>query len=287
MEQPIKKILSDKYREQITTKEVLANLSDIELTEEEQDVAIIQAKQKKKAILEYQEREKIITKNREALTTTQWDFKQTAGYMMYRAVSLFGKDGAGDPNFRLDASNQVVFDLLCLYFSNDREFISTAANLGIKNPSLDKGILLSGVFGTGKTWIMQLFGKNKRQVFSVVNSKKITGDFMMKDGEKSLLQYYDLPQNPINDANVFYHKHTGLCIDDMGAEDVKNNFGNKTVVIAEIIERRYANHNTGLLLHGTTNLTLLQLNDLYGPRVLSRMKEIFNVIILPGADRRK
>ncbi len=39
--------------------------------------------------------------------------------------------------------------------------------------------------------------------------------------------------------------------------------------------------------HVTTNLSGDQIEENYGTRVRSRMREMFNMIILPGEDRRK
>jgi len=71
----------------------------------------------------------------------------------------------------------------------------------------------------------------------------------------------------------------GMCIDDLGTEDIKNHYGNKKNVIGDLIELKYAKKTTGIYLHGTTNLTAEQLKDFYGSRVTSRMREIFNLSI--------
>ena len=91
--------------------------------------------------------------------------------------------------------------------------------------------------------------------------------------------------------------YAGLCLDDIGTEDVKVNYGNRKSVIGDIIEQRYSiiekledpdniKNNCGDLLHATTNLSSPQLVEYYGGRVTSRMREIFNFIELPGNDRR-
>ena len=155
--------------------------------------------------------------------------------------------------------------------------------MGISNPSLEKGIMLCGNFGVGKTWLMKLFAKNQRQVFFMENAKNVA-DMFMDTGEDN--RYLNLHKNPVNDANTFYHKFSGLCIDDLGTEDVKMHFGNKKNVIGDLIEKKYSNQTTGIYLHATTNLTAEQMKEFYGGRVTSRMREIFNQIELSGNDRR-
>lgn len=76
-------------------------------------------------------------------------------------------------------------------------------------------------------------------------------------------------------------------MEDIGAEDVKNNFGNKTNVIGDILEARYVNNLLGIWFHGTTNMTTAQFGEFYGGRVTSRLREKTNFIELRGPDRRK
>lgn len=199
--------------------------------------------------------------------------------MEYRSKDLF------KGNFKLDSNNKLIFDLLCKYFSDDHDFVVLANELGVDNPSLTKGILLAGTFGTGKTWMMKLFQKNKKNCFMIKNAKEISNEFQI-DGQEAANTYNNKIKNAYNDAAMFYQPVCGLCIDDMGTEEIKNNYGNKSNVIGDILEMRYANGNTGPLLHATTNLNAEGINNFYGGRIVSRMVSIFNIIELKGDDRR-
>lgn len=262
-------------------KEVLATYDHIELTEEEEAEAILLRKWQKEKDIEEVEREKRASENRKALVGSKWDVDQTRGFMLYRAGQIFQ-----EKPFTLDSNNQFVFDLLCHYFSEDRNFISLAESAGVRNPSLEKGICLVGGFGVGKTWLMELFRRNQRQVFFMRNAKQIADEFEV-DGEGAMPKYTNPFQNAINDSSTMYQPVSGLCIDDLGTEDVKVHYGNKKSVIGDIIEKRYANGNSGPLLHCTTNLKADQIEGYYGGRIRSRMREVFNFIELKGTDRRK
>jgi hypothetical protein len=133
---------------------------------------------------------------------------------------------------------------------------------------------------------MKLFSKNQRQSFKVVSAKNIADQFET-DGEDSMNEFVYLYKNALNDYESFLQKNSGLCIDDLGTEDLKIHFGNRKNVIGDVIEKRYFCKHVGVLFHATTNLTAEQLKDFYGGRVVSRMREIFNFIELPGEDRRK
>lgn len=259
---------------------VLEAYSHIDLTEEEMAEAVLWGKRKKEALLEDQRIKGIEAANRKFLTESQWSHKQTESYMQYRAANLFNGE------FKIDESNQIIFLLLCFYFSNDPQFVSLSESLGVKNASLNKGLLIGGIIGTGKTWLMRLFGKNQRQVFAVKTAKSIADTFQ-SEGENSLQQFLVSPTLPINDASNFFHSKMGLCIDDIGTEELKNHYGNRKNVIGDLIELRYANGNIGTLLHLTTNLTMEQVKEFYGDRVGSRLRETMNVIELKGKDRRK
>lgn len=245
--------------------------------------ALIAAKRKKEILLESIEREKRAQINRKFLTSQHFSFEQTKGFMLYRAGQIF--NDAGKP-FILDETNQAIFDLLCLYFSHDSKFVSDAENLGILSPSLEKGILLAGNFGVGKTWIMTLFSRNQLQVFALHNAKEIADLFESK-GAESQGQFIEPPKLPVNDGRNFYHSTMGMCIDDMGTEREKNHYGNKKSVIGDLIELRYARGHVGKLLHVTTNLKAEEIKEAYGGRVASRLREIMNIIELTGNDRRR
>ena len=269
----------------LTLQEVLESYSDIDLTEDEITQAMIDAKRKKQDKIRVQrlkEQEEFNRKNKEGL----FNFDAIRTFMMNRARQIF------DGKFELDAQNENIFNLLSYYFTNNPSFVSFAEKLGVANPSLEKGILMCGVYGTGKSWMMKLFQKNARQVYIIRNAKEIADSYTkLKEIPK---QYLEPIKNPINDQSVFCQTFAGLCIDEIGAERVKNSFGNVSNVIGDLIEIRYnylddANKKTliGPFLHGITNLTTEQLKEHYDGRVYSRMCEIFNYVELPGEDRRK
>lgn len=72
-----------------------------------------------------------------------------------------------------------------------------------------------------------------------------------------------------------------LCIDDVGSENEVNYFGNKLCVVSHLIERRY---DKNLFTHFTSNFKIKDLK--YGERVVSRLCEMSNEIVLAGSDFR-
>lgn len=267
-------------RPKLSLKEELETFSHIELTEDELDAAVLEAKKIKERRLEEQKVQARVEENRRLFTGQIWTSDQTEYFLRYRAVKLF------DGKFKFEGQVSLYFMLLVLYFSRDENFYQIAKNMDIKNPSLDKGIFIGGNFGVGKTWLMKLCQRNQRQCYALQNAKAIA-DLFEKEGEESMKQFIESPELPVNDAENFYQRKLGLCIDDLGTEQIKNHYGNKKNVIGDLIELRYAKGNTGVLLHATTNLTGQQLSDFYGGRVASRLREVMNVIDFVGSDLRK
>src|SRR5687768_17753090 len=91
---------------EISLREVLESYSHIDLTEDEMLEAMIWRKQKKADEIKEAEVKKRETENRRQLTETQWSFKQTEPFMLYRANKIF------EGKFKIDDDNRVVFNLL-------------------------------------------------------------------------------------------------------------------------------------------------------------------------------
>lgn len=262
----------------LSLQEIVESYSHIELTEDEKLEGLIWALQRKENGLRIEAQMRREAENRRRLTETT-NYNIVKSLMIGRLTSKFNGE------FKIDDSNEMIFELLCRYFGNDEQFLALAHTVNVENPSLSKGLFLTGNFGVGKTWLMRLFQQNQRQVFFIKNVKEIADEFM-EYGEDGMKEYIELKKNAVNDTSAFYQKHTGICFDDIGTEDIKNHYGNKKNVIGDLIEKKYSIGATGIYFHATTNLTADQLREFYGHRVVSRMREIFNFVELIGQDRR-
>lgn len=280
MLQQIKDILARHRFQELSIKEVLDSFSEIELTEEEHLEAILWRKNIKAEEIKQRNQKERERQNRKLLIESRFTVEQTMAYMADRNKKVF------EGRFIVDDVIKPYYDLLCYYFSEDSGFESLAAAMGVKNPSLKKGLFIPGNFGVGKTWLMKMFQKNRRQVFKLVNAKEIANAYEQY-GEPAIEEFLRKTKNAFEDPTVFFQDYCGLCIDDLGTENTKQNYGNKRNVIGDILEMRYASGDTGIYLHATTNLSAAQLESFYGPRITSRMSENFNWIPLNGKDRRR
>lgn len=182
------------------------------------------------------------------------------------------------PEFVIDESNELIFDLLCMYFTNDPLF-------EMEGYSFMKGIMLVGPVGCGKTSLMKMFAINSFRPFTLTPCRTIADEYVI-NGTPSLYQYSDL--KTVYPQQNYGHSKIGQCFDDLGTEDDKKNFGNSVNVMADVILKLYDNKNYPNF-HITTNIGGDEISDIYGDRVRSRMRQMFNVIKFDttSKDRRK
>lgn len=249
--------------------------SDVELTEDEIAEALIKAKVAKVTRMKYEENELLRRKKSNELVLP-FNNEQLISYCENFFMERFGYA------FEFDSENRSVIEHLSYYFTNDERF-------EVANRSLKKGILLQGNVGIGKTLLMKFFQKNKKRCYTVKSCSVIADEFLLysKDDELTIEDTYSTPiEKPLHDPGAFFQKYIGYCFDDLGTEELKNNFGNKKNVMADIIMAVY-NKKDYEKFHITTNLTAVEIEQRYGTRVRSRIREMFNIIVLGGKDRRK
>jgi len=152
--------------------------------------------------------------------------------------------------------------------------ITQAIDTIIKN---EKGILLAGCVGSGKTSLMQIL--RPLASFGMVSCRHVARDFST-DGGKILDKYGRyLPTQPITGSTPGTIKD--YCFDDLGEEKNSKFYGVESNVMAEIIQDRYEYYlSQGAKTHFTTNLKPEEIENEYGDRVWSRLKEMCHIIYL-------
>ncbi|SNZ00159.1 ATPase [Flagellimonas pacifica] len=186
-----------------------------------------------------------------------YDFEKMLTYLEAKGKLLFGK------KFKIYREDREIIYKLCLYFIRDKERCS---QYGI---DIDKGVLLSGPVGCGKTSLMKLLKHMvpHKRPYQVIPCRNIVFSFN-HIGYKAIEDY--------GNSQFF-------CFDDLGVEPTGRHFGKDCNVIGEILLSRYELFiDHGRKTHATTNLNARELEECYGNRVRSRMRELFNLI---GFDR--
>lgn len=214
-----------------------------------------------------------------------YDFSKILIYLEAKGKLLFGK------NFKIYKEDEAILYKLCIYFIRDFE---ACKKIGI-DPN--KGILFSGPVGCGKTSLMKLlpFIVPHQKSYKVIPARNIAFEFNNL-GFKIIEEYGN---------NNYY------CFDDLGVEITGRHFGKDCNVMGEILLSRYdlfartchpehylkreinfpakvvCEAHRGLKTHATTNLNAQELEERYGNRVRSRMRQLFNLIAFNQTSKDK
>lgn len=255
--------------------------ADIELTDIERRTAILEAKERKREMLEAQRKQQMRLRMEESLRKP-WTAQELMQEVHNRAVYEFKLDGKRDRCFELNEQNEKIYHALALYFANDPEFEALDPHW-----KLDKGLLIAGNIGVGKSVMMRLFARNKRQCYELISCRKIADQFATTGHEA--LEFYTQPKRAFfEDPQTYFQRQIGYCFDDLGTENEKKNYGNQVNVMADIILNRYDRkfEYPWCQTHITTNLSADQIEQFYGARVRDRMREMFNKIVFVGQSLR-
>jgi DNA replication protein DnaC len=169
--------------------------------------------------------------------------------------------------FAIDGNNEPVIAQIFLYLKMNERF----------NGDLQKGIMLVGRYGSGKTLIMQALCEMYNTVIHTLHIQRPLLKFI-KSSE--LL-------DAVKEKTVGSFSRMPLVIDEFGREAKQiMDFGNLKSPMIELLCERY---DTGAWTHGTSNFTLetLSSENQYGKMTGDRIKSMFNFIELKGESRRK
>lgn len=182
--------------------------------------------------------------------------------------------------FIIQGNNEKILKTILRYFCNDKNF--NEYDVIISDASLNKGLLVYGDYGVGKSLLFEaihLAGKElfvkyniKDFWFNTISAGSFTETYMKEVSKKE-------KNAETNFAIEDFYKGR-LYIDDLGFE--KKAF-NKTELFAEILfERNRALKPTFI----TTNLTPTEIMERYGERIGDRIDEMCNVIKWSGDSLR-
>lgn len=185
----------------------------------------------------------------------QYDFNKMLIYLDAKGKLLFGK------KFCVHKSDRPIIKRLCAYIIGDKH------SCKVYEIDLEKGIMLTGPVGCGKTSLMKLIPHlvPSRPAYELISTRNVVFSFQHL-GYKTIEDY--------GDSGTF-------CFDDLGAEPIGRFYGENCNVLGEVLLSRYELFRTTkgrIKTHATTNLNADELEDLYGNRVRSRMRELFNLI---------
>lgn len=156
-----------------------------------------------------------------------------------------------------------LIKVVCFFLSNDKRFES---ELGY---SLNKGLWLRGISGLGKTYLLTCLKDNLIKPINIY----------------SMVDIYQT----VKDEGGFKIDYSKLVyIDDVGTEEnpVVKNFGTEINFFKDFIEGYYIKSIRFDRLIVSTNNNFVEIEEKYGSRVRSRLKDMFNIIDVTGQDLR-
>lgn len=154
---------------------------------------------------------------------------------------------------------------------------------------VNKGLLILGDIGTGKTLSFQVMRKIFGG-FNMINTRYVVRDFFASNPNTLIIDKYGRESfKRINNDAFDYDHPLHWCFDDFGLESVNVKvYGNVANVMEEIIHDRYENFlRHGMLTFATSNLDPKQLEECYGQRTTDRLRQMMNVHVLTGESLRK
>lgn len=200
---------------------------------------------------------------------TTISYLEIIAWIEKKGVELYGK------KFKiLETDHQIIYKLIA-YFLKDEQACYRF------NIDLEKGILLSGPIGSGKTSLMTLMKHltPTEYKFIVKPCRDISFEFI-QDGYEVIHRYSKGKLQQL-DPKIY-------CFDDLGLENNLKYYGNECNVMAEILLSRYDLFiSKRIQTHITTNLSASEIESHYGNRVRSRMRELFNLIAYDNKTKDK
>jgi DNA replication protein DnaC len=174
---------------------------------------------------------------------------------------------------------------LLYYFSRDERFFECENLTNLSTPSFDKGLLIVGTFGNGKTATMRVFERIfrniKNRTFKGYTANEVVGMFE-KCNDENLKKDFD---RKMNLGSRYF--------DDLKTERIASNYG-KVNIFKDILETRYNNNLKTYItcnykegFEGNVEVALEEFGEKYGGRVYDRLFEMFNIIEFKGKSFRK
>jgi len=184
----------------------------------------------------------------------EYDFDKIITYLNYKGKLLFGV------KFKIHDTDLLLIYKLVVYYIQDKE---NCKKFGL---DISKGILLTGPVGCGKTSLMKLlkYVAPHLTTYDVIPCRHVV--FQFNNNGFSVIEKY-------GNTNAY-------CFDDIGIEAKGKHFGQACNVVGEILLSRHDLYSkTHKKTFATTNLNAAELEERYGSRVRSRMRQMFNLVV--------
>jgi hypothetical protein len=199
-----------------------------------------------------------------------------------------------DREFIFSNDSSINLKTVMYYFCKDQRFLKSPNIVksitigGSKKelePSIEKGLLIIGNFGNGKSSTLKTLSKILFQVpehgFKFRTANDLVREYKFLETPKEKKEFYDKLIKPKR-----------LLIDDAGTEDDAFNFG-KANIFKDVLESRADKRLTTHLIknykkghNGDVNQSVAELGERYGSKVLDRIFGNYNIVEFHGKSMR-
>lgn len=223
--------------------------------------------------------------------------KKLSAEMLYKAFTFyyekmyFKKYDTSKNSDSLENLKTLIF-----YFTRDKRFFNqknlieeTKVNEVIKKsiPSFEKGFLIVGGYGTGKTSSMSVF----EAVFKELKKKGYDTPVFKSYTSKKVSEMYEVLEKESEKRDFWSSMKRGrLFFDDLKSEDKASNYGIKNVM-KEVLEKReymidFISCNYSDQKINDVSEALIEIGEKYGSRVFDRIFSKWNIIEFKGKSYR-
>lgn len=210
---------------------------------------------------EYEKRKIETELKRQQEINDRWSANYFYGYLKYVSKKIYKKDLI----FLKEDFTEKIITAYCYFLSRDKRF---ETDLGM---SFEKGLVVRGSCGLGKTFIPKCLANNERNpiciisMLEVAESVRETGEYKINMGSAKILYF-----------------------DDVGTEESTiSYYGTKINWFKNFIEMYYLNNGDFSNIIISTNCSFAQLKEEYSFRVEERLREKMNVLHVEGESLRR
>jgi hypothetical protein len=257
----LKKHKSYKFSQMGANEEqILKSLSVINYDEEINRTEIMETANSSKHYSIWQKEQRKKEAQEEVTRATELQTRCNAKYF-YNLMAWISENTYGK-KLILHDDNTPLIRAICFFFSRDERF-ETELKF-----DLNKGLLIRGVSGLGKTYLFKCIESNDVRPIDIVSM-------------------IDISEQVKEEGNYELHYRSTLYLDDVGTEEpIVNHYGTKINWFKNFIEMYYLKNKPFNRLVVSTNNSFDEIEGKYGFRVRSRVKDMFNIIDVQGKDMR-
>lgn len=190
-----------------------------------------------------------------------------------------------NPAFVIDNENRFAYENVIRWVMGDPSMLALDPTTKLPvDGRLEAGIYVAGNTGTGKSWLLEIMS-----AFCLVDNPRVT------IGENTRpLRWVNFRTDYLCDeyatkGDISRYKSMPIIgLQDLGSEPRESLYmGNRLCVLGSVLESRGDRTDLITLISSNLPISHQRLEDTYGSRVTSRLRQMCNYFEIRGRDRRK